>query len=188
MHPNSTIDIHNGLILLADPYMEDPHFRRAALLICDHHADGTLGFILNKPIGMNVTSLLQDFPEFESEVCYGGPVQTDTLHFLHTQGELIRDSVEIVKGVYWGGDFEQLKACIRQGLVQPHDIRFFVGYSGWEPDQLREEIEEKSWLLAEGELNYIFYKSHPLALWKQILEHQGGSYAVIGQMDLPAFN
>lgn len=189
MHPNSDLDIDNGLLLLAEPFMEDPHFRRAVVLICDHHDQGTLGFILNKPIGMKINALLSGFPEFDAEVHYGGPVQTDTLHFLHAKGDLIKDGVEVLRGLYWGGDFEQLKICVRRGLVRPDEIRFFVGYSGWEPEQLRNEIDEQqSWLLAQADLNYVFNNSHPHAVWKQVLEHQGGTYAVIGQMDLPVMN
>lgn len=187
-HPNNELDIKNGLLLLADPFMDDHHFRRAVIMICDHHADGTLGFILNKPIGMTVMSLLPDFPEFQSEVHYGGPVQTDTLHFLHNKGDLLDDSAEIVPGVFWGGNFDQLKTFIGKGLIQPSDIRFFIGYSGWTPGQLREELDAASWLMAEGEANYVFYKIPHHTLWQQVLENQGGTYSVIAQMPMPCDN
>src|SRR5690606_33036284 len=117
--------------------MLDNNFKRSAVLVCDYvKAEGTVGFILNKPLDMRVDDLVADFPEFDAEVFFGGPVQTDTIHYLHNVGELLDESTKIVDGVYWGGDFDKLKFLISQGLIEPKNIRFFVGYSGWSEGQL----------------------------------------------------
>ena len=66
--------------------MQDPYFSRAVILLCEHHDEGSIGFILNKKTEMKVNELLTAFPEFEAEIFYGGPVQTDTLHYVHNVG------------------------------------------------------------------------------------------------------
>lgn len=173
--------VKQGTLLLAQPFMLDVYFRRAVVLICDKHEEGTLGFILNKPLDVKVQDILGDFPEFEAMAYYGGPVQTDSVHFLHSAGELIDDSQYVSNGVYWGGDFEKVKVLIRNGLLKPDQIRFFVGYTGWSKDQLEEELNEKTWILNDMDPNYLFvYKSEKL--WQVILEHKGNSHSVIGQI------
>ena len=131
-------EVTKGQILLAEPFMIDPNFRRSVVLLCEHQSDGSIGFILNKPLKMNVSELIADFPDFESEVYFGGPVATDTIHYIHNVGGLLEESVEVNRGVFWGGDFSKLKFLISSQLVDPTNIRFFVGYSGWSGGQLHD--------------------------------------------------
>jgi putative transcriptional regulator len=174
--------IKSGQLLLAEPFMQDPYFRRAVVLVCEHHDQGSLGFILNKSIDMQVNELVGNFPDFQAEVFYGGPVQTDTLHYIHNLGDLLDESLRIADGVWWGGDFEKLKFLISSNLVQPKNIRFFVGYSGWSTGQLEEEMESGSWVSADMDTNYVF-KSQPGGLWSQVMHNKGNRYEVIA--DLP---
>lgn len=173
--------IQSGQILLAEPFMLDMNFKRAAVLLCEHNQEGSLGFILNKQLGMRVDSLIADFPDFEADVYFGGPVQTDTIHYLHRMGDLLEDSIKVTNGVYWGGDFEKLQFLISSKLIKPRDIRFFVGYSGWSEGQLFEEMNIGSWLIADMHPNYVF-KSAPEELWQTIMENKGNAYTVIAQM------
>ena len=124
---------------------------------------------------------VSDFPEFDAEVFFGGPVQTDTIHYVHNLGEMLDDSVKVSNGVFWGGDFEKLKFLISKKLVLPHNIRFFVGYSGWSEGQLNNEMDYGSWVLADMHPNYLF-KSKPQELWRLIMENKGDAYTVIAQM------
>ncbi|MCB0705222.1 MAG: YqgE/AlgH family protein [Saprospiraceae bacterium] len=177
-----------GSILLSEPFALDSNFKRAAILLCEHSGEGSLGFILNKPLNMRINELIHDFPEFDAEVFYGGPVQTDSVHYVHNLGELLEDSVEVGSGVYWGGNFEKLKFLVSHELVKPRNIRFFVGYSGWSGGQLADEMDYGSWVLAEMDSNYIF-KSEPRELWSQIMKNKGDNFAVIAQMpDSISFN
>jgi putative transcriptional regulator len=183
------INLKSGTLLIAEPFLEDPHFRRSVVLVCEHHNKGTIGFILNKPVGMNVSNLLSGFPDFDSEIFYGGPVQTDTIHYVHSKGDLIEDSVEIGPGLYWGGKFDQLKFCVENGLITPFEIRFFVGYSGWGEGQLNEEMTYMSWMTSAVDKNYVLGNStEAKLLWKTVLEHEGDVYSVIAQMPLPQWN
>ena len=170
-----------GSILLAEPFLLDPNFKRSTVLLCEHSSDGSVGFIMNKPLNMRVDELIEDFPEFDSEVLFGGPVQTDTIHYIHNVGNLLEDSVSIADGVFWGGDFEKLKFLISSELIKPNNIRFFVGYSGWSEGQLMDEMDLGSWITAPMFANYLF-KSTPDDLWQLIMENKGDLYSVIAQM------
>ena len=177
------LELKSGSILIAEPFMRDSNFKRSVICLCEHSTDeGSLGFILNKPINMKVTDLIQDLPtDKDFYVRYGGPVATNTIHYIHTIGDLLEDSVEIMKGVYWGGDFEKLKFLIESGLVTPHNIRFYIGYSGWSPGQLDEEMEYGSWVSGELYPNYVF-KTKAKNLWQQALTNKGNTFSVIAQM------
>lgn len=181
--------IKSGHLLLAEPFMLDPYFRRAVVLLCEHnYQEGTLGFILNKSVKMQVSELVNDFPDFKSEVYYGGPVRTDTLHYMHTIGETLVDSVHVTRGIYWGGDFEQLKLMIGAGQVSSKDIRFFVGYSGWEADQLDQEMKKGSWMVETAQQGHVFKNSYD-NLWMEVLNNKGNVFSVIGQVpDFIALN
>ena len=171
-----------GSILIAEPFMVDPNFKRSVIAICDYtEEEGTVGFVLNKPLGLQVNELITDFPSFDADVYFGGPVQTDSIHYIHNVGDLLEKSTKVVDGVWWGGDFEKLKFLIRSDMVQPHNIRFFVGYSGWSPGQLEEEMNLGSWMLSDLDANYLF-KSKPKKLWKQVLKNIGDTHSVIAQM------
>jgi len=174
--------IKSGKVLLAEPFMLDPNFRRSVVMVCEHsHDDGTVGFILNKPLNVRVNELVSDLASIESPIYFGGPVATDSIHFLHNVGELLEESIPVLRGVYWGGDFEKLKFLIESKLILAHNIRFFVGYSGWSPGQLYEEMEYNSWVVSDMHANYLF-KSKPSSLWKQVMYNIGDIYSVIAQM------
>ena len=176
-----TPEITSGKVLLAEPFMMDPNFKRAAVLLCEHGPDGTVGFIMNKRLNMKVDELIDDFPEFKAPVFFGGPVQTDTIHYVHNVGNLLDDSHHVTDGVWWGGDFTKLKILINQQLILPKDIRFFIGYSGWTEGQLNDEMSYGSWVLADMDANYLF-KSDPRSLWREVMKHKGNTYSVIAQM------
>lgn len=176
------VELEAGKLLVAEPFMLDPNFKHAVILLCEHHKKGALGFILNKSVRMKLNDLLTDFPEFEAEVHYGGPVQTNTIHFIHDMGHLLDDSYEVSNGLYMGGDFEQLKTLVLTGVIQPKNIRFFVGYTGWGKEQLAGELKSGSWILSESDRNYIFNSKKDEDLWGKVLEHKGDRYSVIAQV------
>jgi len=176
------ITLEKGTMLIAEPFMMDPNFKRAVILLTDHHRkEGTVGFVINKKTDLKINDLIENFPEIESNVFFGGPVAQETLHYIHTVGDILDESVEIAKGVYWGGNYEKLKFLIESKLVLPKDIRFYVGYSGWTEGQLDAEIKHGSWLTSEFFPNYIFGVKNRV-LWSKILNNKGDRYSVIAQM------
>ncbi len=175
-------DIKTGKVIIAEPFMLDPHFKRSVVLLTEHRNDGSVGFILNKMLDMRLNDVIAEFPEFNAPLFYGGPVQTDSIHYIHNVGELLEGSARISSGVYWGGDWEQLKFLIESKLVEPKHIRFFIGYSGWTDGQLMEEFDGGSWIVGDMHANYIF-NAQPHTLWRTVLQHKGSSYAIIADMN-----
>ncbi|HPR28946.1 MAG: YqgE/AlgH family protein [Chitinophagales bacterium] len=178
-----------GLILLSEPFMADPHFKRTVVLLCEHSDDdGTVGFVLNRPLGMKVCDTLVDMDMVDSELFYGGPVAQDTMHYLHTYGSAVEDSLHIMDNIYWGGNFEQITEQLKLGILDPKQIKFFLGYSGWSPGQLGDELKENSWLTASGKGQYVFGIPEA-SLWSKILQDKGGRYAeVIHYPEDPSLN
>jgi putative transcriptional regulator len=175
-------ELKKGRVLLAEPFMLDPNFKRTAVLLCEYSMEeGGVGFVMNKPLNMRVDSLIEDFPEFDAEVFFGGPVATDTIHYIHNVGDLLDDSQSVTNGVFWGGDFEKLKFLITSELITPSNIRFFVGYSGWSNGQLENELEMGSWVTADMDTNYLF-RSEPDDLWQQVMQNKGDRFSVISQV------
>ncbi len=92
--------------------------------------------------------------------------------------DLIPNSIEISSGIYWGGDFESAKELINGGLIKKGNIRFFLGYSGWNAHQLEEELEESSWIVtANTYQNKIIAKSST-SFWKEKIMELGGEYLI----------
>jgi putative transcriptional regulator len=136
-----------------------------------------VGFILNKKVDYPVEDIFVDFPDFDAEIHIGGPVGTDSIYFIHTLGDLLPDSVHIKENLYLGGDFNTLKLQIKLGLVDQNQIRFFLGYSGWDAGQLEEEINENSWLVADiSEADLMTIDEDEM--WAQSVKSMGGKYSM----------
>ncbi len=175
-------DVHTGSLLIAEPFMEDVNFRRAVILVTDHsEEEGTVGFIINKPLTVTIAELVDGFPQIEALAYFGGPVSTQTIHYIHNVGMMLDGSTEISPGIFWGGEFDKLKFLIERELIRSENVRFFVGYAGWSPGQLLEEMDMGSWITADVHANYLF-KSRPSRLWNQVMHHKGDVYSVLAQI------
>jgi len=169
-------DIAPGILLISDPFLKDPNFTRTVILMCEHQPEGSFGFVLNRPYEQHLGELMADLEDFNFPVYYGGPVQRDTVHFLHKCPDLISDGIEIIDGIYWGGDFEEVVALIKENRLQQEDIRFFIGYSGWGEGQLAEELEGKSWITRNATNSLVFHKQTDM-IWRDALKEMGGEYS-----------
>lgn len=167
-----------GTLLIANPFLKDPNFARSVILLCEHQPEGTFGFVLNKKITKTLNDFIPDIINFEFPVYYGGPVQINTLHFLHKYPDLISGGEKVMKDLYRGGNFESLTALIKLKEIDFNKIRFFIGYSGWSSGQLHSELQEKSWLTAEATQKLIFH-ANPENIWKDSLKHLGGDYEMM---------
>jgi len=177
-------ELSAGKILIAEPFMTEPTFSRTVIGLCDYSKkEGTVGFILNKPMKVDLKELIPGISvDIDYRVGYGGPVGNDTLHYIHNIGDLLEESQLVTRGVYWSGNYEKLKTLINSGLVGPDNIRFYIGYSGWSPGQLEAEMENsKTWVVSELDPNYVF-KTRYSKMWQQALNHKGDTYSVIAQI------
>jgi putative transcriptional regulator len=167
-----------GILLIADPFLKDPNFLRTVVFLCEHKEEGSFGFVLNRRYNNTLDELIPELDDLKLPVYYGGPVQMDTIHFLHQYPEDIPGGEEVIKGVYWGGDFEKVVEMLKNGTVNPDKIRFYIGYSGWSDGQLTTELEEKSWLTVAGTRKIIFHSNYE-EIWKDSLKQLGGDYEMM---------
>ena len=166
-----------GKILISEPFTKDNYFKRSVVFLTEHNEKGSIGFILNKPVEISVHEVLNNFPKIDAKISLGGPVNTNTVHYIHTLGETIPNSMKVIDNIYWGGDFEKLKLLIKLGAVKEDQIRFFIGYSGWNPKQLEREISRKYWIVTEISPEKIM-SCHTENNWKEILSRLGENYKI----------
>ena len=174
----TTLKPEKGVLLVAEPsIIGDVSFNRSVVLLAEYNENGSVGFILNKPLKYK----LKDFiPEVSStlEVYNGGPVEQDNLYFIHKIPELIPESVEISNGIYWGGDFNAIMHLLKENALKKDQIRFFLGYSGWASEQLEQELEVQSWVVVPNIYkNKILGKSNT-NFWKEKMLEFGGDYLI----------
>ncbi len=166
-----------GKILISEPSMRDYFFKKAVVLLADHNKEGSFGIILNKPLNIKVSNAIQEIPDFDAKIYLGGPVKPESLFYIHKRKDLIKDSIPIKEDLYWGGDFEDVKKQIKEKKITNKEIRFFIGYSGWAPDQLNKELQENSWFVISAQLEKLI-KKNPNDLWSLLLKRMGEEYAI----------
>ncbi|MFC6999691.1 YqgE/AlgH family protein [Rufibacter roseus] len=168
-------DIQNGSILISEPFLGDPNFERSVVVICQHDTDGTVGLVLNRISNLFLSDVVEVNQQvFDMALAVGGPMQPNTLHYIHRLPNLT-DAQPISTELFWGGDFEELTTMLNSGLVSEDEIRFFVGYSGWSPGQLEEEIEKNVWFVNNNAANKLLTLNTD-TLWRDILREMGGKY------------
>lgn len=166
-----------GRLLISEPFLADPNFERTVVLLCEHNEEGSFGFIINKPSIATVAEMMDDLNMVDGLVYVGGPVQQDTLHFIH-RNTAIENAVTILDGIHWGGDFESLMAKLQTSQLASPDIRFFLGYSGWSPGQLETELEENTWIVCDFVTDELLFDLDPGEIWKKALDNMGGRFSV----------
>jgi len=188
-HIENDLPPASGRSLIASPFLKDPYFLRSVVYLCDYNEKGCFGFVLNKLFHQPLNELIPDTFDKELKVYIGGPVEPETIHFIHQYPELIADGVEVEKGVYWGGNFEKLTALINAGQVDMKYIKFFLGYAGWNPGQLEEELKEESWIVSESKKKLLFNKRRGQAVWEDYLTSLGEAYEMMKNFPIdPSLN
>jgi len=167
-----------GILLISDPFLRDPNFMRTVVFLCEHQDQGSFGFVLNRKYENTIDELIPELDGHKIPVYYGGPVQMDTIHFLHQYPDDIPGGLEVINGVYWGGDFEKVVEMIKNEQLEQNKIRFYIGYSGWSGGQLDDELKEKSWLTVKATRKLVFHGKFE-EIWKESLKHLGGDYEMM---------
>jgi len=164
-----------GKILISEPFLFDYYFKRSVVLLAEHNKEGSFGVIINKPMAVSFNEVVKDFPEFDARVFLGGPVKTDSLFYIHTLGDAIDDSLPVVEGLYWGGDLERVRELIMLGQLNENNFRFFIGYSGWMPQQLNKELKRDSWLVSQLSSEEVMTAATD-TLWQNAISDLGAKY------------
>jgi putative transcriptional regulator len=167
-----------GVLLVAEPsIIGDISFNRSIVLLAEYNENGSVGFILNKPLEFKVKDCI---PEVKSNlrVFNGGPVEQDNLYFIHLIPEIIPDSIEIANGIYWGGDFSAILNLLQEDKLDENQIRFFLGYSGWANEQLDQELQVNSWVVIPNEYKNDIIGKYNQDFWKEKMIEFGGDYVI----------
>jgi len=179
MNDKTNIPPSSGCLLISEPFLQDENFVRSVILLCDANEKGSFGLVLNKLSMFKLGDLLEEMSYLESEVYVGGPVEQDTLHFIYCGEKMLEGSVQLAPRLWWGGDFSELVAKQKSGLLDKKNFRFFIGYSGWSEGQLDAELEQKSWIVCNNHFTQHIFFSDPDELWRDILKNMGGEYQVL---------
>ena len=185
---DSSNRIQKGVFLVAPPVLQDSNFKRSVVLLCEHSDSGSFGLILNQHIDVEMIDVLKDPGAFTEAIHLGGPVQMDTLHFLHRFGDSVTGSVEICADIFWGGELDALQETIRNRDTESTDLRFYLGYAGWSEGQLEAEVETGGWIVTDADSDFVF-SVDPASLWRKVMIRMGGDYALLANFpDEPRLN
>ncbi len=173
-------------LVIAKPFLNDGYFKRSVVLIVEHNDEGTIGFVLNRRMEIDISEVLKGVEKTNLQLFAGGPVSTDQLFFIHSHPNEIEESIEIGGGYYWGGNFEQALNVLF--TKKNFNLRFFIGYTGWSPNQLQDEIERDTWLVTEADFKTLL-NGNPEDMWGKALRRLGNKYASLANFpDEPSLN
>lgn len=167
-----------GRILIASPSMDDERFARAIILVCDHDDDHALGIVLNKSLpDFTLSKLLHDLG-YEAKDCpnnapilEGGPCQPDRGFVLHSH-EWKHDGTIEVNDLVSMSVSKEILSEISAGK-EPQNIIIALGYSGWGPGQLENEIVANSWLVCDANEEIVFSTQNFETKWEKSLAQLG---------------
>jgi putative transcriptional regulator len=141
--------------LIAMPNMADPYFSRTLTYICEHNDQGALGLVVNRPIDMTLQALFErlslsisDAAMSEAPIYFGGPVQTDRGFVLHEPAGNWQSTLRVREMIGLTTSKDILEAVGRgEG---PKRMLVTLGYAGWSPGQLEQELSQNAWLTVEA--------------------------------------
>jgi putative transcriptional regulator len=178
------------MFLVAAPSLRDPNFRQSVVLLCEHGPEGALGVVVNRPTAMSISEALPQVPILEgsSHVLYaGGPVQTNQVMLLYRGDHLPENSHHVFDGVCLGGDMNMVERILT-ATGTTESFRAYLGYSGWGPGQLENELKTGSWITLPADPALLFEKD-PARVWGEILLSLGEEYRLYAEMPFdPSYN
>jgi putative transcriptional regulator len=156
------------------PQLLDPNFHRTVVLLIEHDDGGTFGLVLNRatdlPVAQLCASLGIEWRGGGGSVAWGGPVQPEHGFLLLGDGTPEHDHAEdVLPGVRFSRSPEVLRACADS---VPDRFRAFLGYAGWGPGQLLQEIVQGAWLVAPASAEFVF-DARSETLWEEVVRHLG---------------
>jgi putative transcriptional regulator len=160
--------------LLSMPQLSDPNFHHSVVLLCQHDDDGAWGLVLNRPTGQPAGAVVQLTPPLASdnglELWLGGPVESQRGCILLGEEPEGEESLQICEGLYLSGSAALLRRLMEGPL--PSRTRLVVGYAGWAPGQLDEEIRQSAWLICDVQVDLIF-DIEPSLMWETAIRRLG---------------
>ena len=173
-----------GCVLLSDPFTQDSYFSRSAILLCRHNKKETFGFVLTNYIEIDLHKLDENLPEIITKISFGGPVEKDNLFYIHTFGKEIEGAEKIIDTLYFGGDYEMLFELIKADPKRINEVRFFIGYAGWDFEQLNNEMKDHSWIAVTNITEKEILSTSSDHFWKDCMTKQGSKFEMISNFPL----
>lgn len=171
-----------GRLLVAEPFLNEPYFQRAVILIVHHDHEESMGLVLNHPTEIKTNEVLDACP-CSLRIYQGGPVQSNQLFVLHHFSG-IQGAQQITPHLYFGGDWLELMAAIKLEKHPERAVRFFSGYAGWGPEQLNDEISEHAWVCIANFDHQSLLTQPSDTLWHKSLISQGPQLATFAHFPL----
>ena len=184
MKPGNIYKPKRGDFLISEPFMNDPNFGRTVVYLCEHNEEGSFGFVLNNYLDVDLHEISTNFPDIPARISLGGPVKNQNLYFIHTLGHQIPGSIPVASSIFLGGDYDVLLEKLNTDLSLLKNVRFFLGYSGWSPGQLDNELKEKSWLVLQNFNEMDIMDTNLDSIWKDLMAQQGGKYKMMSKFPL----
>lgn len=167
-----------GQILIVEPLLNDTHFSRSVILLTECEDDGVVGHIINQQSILQLCDVIQHIDNKKLNLHNGGPVETDSLFFIHKCYAKLKSGKHITGDMYWGGDLDEVQRLITQHEISNHEIKFFLGYSGWDMQQFLSELNEKSWIVTNKfDTDFLFKNFSTEEYWKAAIQNLGSNYA-----------
>ena len=161
--------VNAGIVLRSSETMDDINFHKSVIFICETNKEGAWGVVLNK----HSERVFNELVEFQDSIPFplyiGGPMEQEKLFFIHSRPDLIEGGKPINETIYWGGNFEEAVKYINLGILSENDVRFYLGYCGWDKLQLESEIQEGSWIPCLFSNETIFYNKTDY-LWENLIQ------------------
>ncbi len=173
-----------GCVLLSDPFTQDSYFSRSVILLCRHNKKETFGFVLTNYIEIDLHKLDENLPEIITKISFGGPVEKDNLFYIHTFGKEIEGAEKIIDTLYFGGDYEMLFELIKADPKRINEVRFFIGYAGWDFEQLNNEMKDHSWIAVTNITEKEILSTSSDHFWKDCMTKQGSKFEMISNFPL----
>ncbi|XP_042385578.1 UPF0301 protein pc1755-like isoform X1 [Zingiber officinale] len=187
--------LESGCVLLATEKLDGvPMFERTVILLLSLGSrdprDRPFGVILNRPLRRKIKHMNPSNPHLatifsDCSVHCGGPVEANMFLLKSSDGLLLPGFGEAVSGVYFGSrnNLDDAAVLVKKGAFMPRDFIFFEGYSGWEFDQLLDELESEYWVVAScsSHLVHQVYGTSSSNLWEEILQLMGGQYSELSR-------
>jgi putative transcriptional regulator len=151
--------LQTGNIIISTHSLNGTNFEKAAIVITEHNEKGTIGYVFNKPFPRNFNELEEFKHSVPVPLYAGGPVQTDMLYFMHRRPDLIEKGEPVAGDVLMGSDFKKAVQLLNNAQLSVDDMRLFIGYCGWDANELEAEITEGSWQVTHAAVDIVFSTS-----------------------------
>ena len=181
----SDMKVAPGTFLVAGPELLDPNFMHAVVLMCQHSDQGAIGLVVNRMLPHTTAEAFPDHPllgAVDMPIFQGGPVELDSMQFVHRAPDEIPGSVQLAEGLWWGQAQSVADFLGRAGARAAESVRLFIGYSGWGAGQLEGELVGGVWLPAAGSADLVFEADRE-SMWRDVLRSLGD--AAEGLSDQP---